>query len=43
MKFLRKLLLIFFDLTDELYHQKRIKKFIRKIEQTDMDRIIKLF
>ena len=30
MKFLRKLLLIFFDLIDELYHQKRIEKFIRK-------------
>ena len=30
MKFLRKLLLILFDLIDELYHQKRIEKFIRK-------------
>jgi FkbM family methyltransferase len=30
MKFLRKLLLIFFYLIDELYHQKRIEKFIRK-------------
>jgi FkbM family methyltransferase len=30
MKFLRKLLLIFFDLIDELYHQKKIEKFIRK-------------
>ena len=30
MKFLRNLLLIFFDLLDELYHQKRIEKFIRK-------------
>ena len=30
MKFLRKLLLIFFDLIDGLYHQKKIEKFIRK-------------
>jgi len=30
MKFLRKLLLIIFDLIDELYHQKRIEKFIKK-------------
>ena len=30
MKFLRKLLLVFFDLIDEFFHQKRIEKFIRK-------------
>jgi len=30
MKFLRKLLLVFFDLIDELYHQKKIEKFIKK-------------
>ena len=30
MKFLRNLLLHFFDLIDEFYHQKRIEKFIKK-------------
>ena len=30
MKFLRKLLLVFFDLIDKFFHQKRIEKFIRK-------------
>ena len=29
MKILRKLLLIFYDLIDEFYHQKRIEKFIK--------------
>ena len=31
MKLLRNLLLHFFDLIDEFYHQKRIEKFIKKI------------
>jgi len=30
MKFLRKLLLLFFDIIDEYFHQVRIKKFIKK-------------
>ena len=30
MKFLKKLLLIFFDLIDEFFHQKKIEKFINK-------------
>ena len=30
MKFLRKLLLIFFDIIDVFFHQKKIEKFIKK-------------